>query len=155
MGITTRHGGFFVSRIHQLQGRLFSKMLKDQGISEINPAQGRILFVLWQEDGIQLNLLAKRTALGVSTLTRMIDRLEEQKQVLRVADKVDRRKARVFLTRENRKMRAAYDAVSDRMSELFYHGFSEADIQKTERFLSRILENLAHKENAKDGPLPK
>ena len=72
-----RQGGFILSKIHQLSGRIFTRMLKDHGVNEINPAQGRILFVLWCHDGISINELAKETSLGKSTMTSMLDRLEQ------------------------------------------------------------------------------
>ena len=45
-------GGILITRIKQLQGRIFEKLLTAHGISEFNGAQGRILFVLWEQDGI-------------------------------------------------------------------------------------------------------
>ena len=42
------YGGFLIGKIKQIQGRVFEKMLIENGISEFNGAQGRILFVLWQ-----------------------------------------------------------------------------------------------------------
>lgn len=41
------NGGFLISKIKQIQGRVFERMLDENGISEFNGAQGRILFVLW------------------------------------------------------------------------------------------------------------
>jgi hypothetical protein len=41
-------GGFLISQIHQLKGRVFEKMLKDIGLEAFNGAQGRILYVLWE-----------------------------------------------------------------------------------------------------------
>ena len=65
-----------ISKIHQISGRIFSKKLKDYKI-EINPGQGRILFALWEKDGISIQELAQRTSLGKSTLTSMLNRLEK------------------------------------------------------------------------------
>ena len=72
---TQRQGGFLIARIHQLAGRIFTRKLKEYNI-EINPAQGRMMFVLWREGEIPINELAKKTSLGKSTLTSMLDRLE-------------------------------------------------------------------------------
>ena len=68
-------GGFLIAKIKHLSGRIFARMLKEQEI-EINPSQGRIMFVLWQEDALPISELANRTGLGKSTLTSMLDRLE-------------------------------------------------------------------------------
>jgi hypothetical protein len=36
-----RQGGFLISKIHQLSGRIFARKLKQHNISDINPAQGK------------------------------------------------------------------------------------------------------------------
>ena len=46
------NGGFLVSKIKQLGDRIFEKILSEKNIDAFNGAQGRILYVLWQEDGI-------------------------------------------------------------------------------------------------------
>jgi DNA-binding MarR family transcriptional regulator len=86
-----KQGGFLISKIHQLSGRIFAKKLKEHAI-EINPSQGRILFVLWQNDGISIRELAQKTALEKSTLTSMLDRLEEAGYLKRRPSPEDRRK---------------------------------------------------------------
>jgi MarR family transcriptional regulator, organic hydroperoxide resistance regulator len=140
--IDFRQGGFLISKIHQLSGRIFAKKLKDCNINEINPAQGRILFVLWQEDNIPIQLLSKRTALGKSTLTRMLDNLEKSGHILRQFSENDRRKVLICLTKENKRMKESYEAVSKDMINLYYKGFSEAEANLFEEFLTRIYQNL-------------
>jgi MarR family transcriptional regulator, organic hydroperoxide resistance regulator len=142
-----RQGGYLISKIHQLQGRIFSKLLKDFSISEINPAQGRILFSLWEKDIITIQELSKRTSLGKSTLTRMLDRLEESGHIMRVYPRDDRRKVIIQLIEENKKMKEAYGEVSTRMTQLFYKNFSNEDIDEFEGYLKRIFDNLERYED--------
>ncbi len=142
MGIGRHQGGLLIARIHQLQGRTFARMLKEHGIAQINPAQGRILFVLWQQDGLSMGELAQRTSLGPSTLTRMLDRLEKAGQVRRVYDEADRRKVAIALTDKNRALKSAYAEVSESMTRVFYAGMTEAEIVQLETLLGRVLENL-------------
>ena len=137
-----RQGGFLISKIHRLSGRIFSRMLREHGI-EINPAQGRILFVLWQRDGVSISELAKRTSLGKSTLTSMLDRLEEAGYILREHSVEDRRAILVKRTAKDRKAQAAYERVSAAMTQLYYRGFTASEIDQFEEWLVRILDNLA------------
>jgi len=136
-----RQGGFLISKIHRLSGRVFARMLKEYEI-EINPAQGRILFVLWREDGIPIRELAKRTSLGKSTLTSMLDRLEEAGYVVRERSEIDRRVILVRRTNKDRAAQATYERVSKAMTEVYYSGLAEAAIDAFERTLERILDNL-------------
>lgn len=141
-----RQGGFLISKIHRLSGRIFSKKLKDYDINEINPAQGRILFSLWQQDNIPIQVLAKKTALGKSTLTRMLDKLEENGHLVRTFPSDDRRKILIQLTEDNKKMKAAYEEVSLEMNRLYYEGFTETEIDEFESYLERLFNNLSKHE---------
>jgi DNA-binding MarR family transcriptional regulator len=91
-------GGFLLSKVHQLMGRVFNRLLREHGI-EFNSAQGRILFVLWKGDGIPITELAEETMLGKSTLTSMLDRLEEAGHIRRERSPEDRRVTLIRLVR--------------------------------------------------------
>ena len=101
------------------------------------------MFVLWEKDGIAINELAKRTSLAKSTLTSMLDRLEEAGHVTRVSSDEDRRKILIKRTDKDRAWQKTYVQVSKEMSELFYAGFSASEIDTFEAYLSRILDNLS------------
>jgi DNA-binding MarR family transcriptional regulator len=137
-----REGGFLMAKVHQIAGRIFARKLKEQGIEEINPAQGRILFVLWKEDGIPISELARRTALEKSTLTSMLDRLEESGFVERVRSIEDRRTILVRRTEKDEACQKVYVEVSKEMNELFYAGLSEREVDEFEGVLRHILETL-------------
>jgi DNA-binding MarR family transcriptional regulator len=136
-----REGGFLVAKIHQLSGRIFAKKLKEYDI-EINPAQGRIMFVLWREDGIPIHELARKTSLGKSTLTSMLDRLEEMGFIIRVPTKQDRRKILIKRTEKDKSFQDLYIRVSQDMTKLYYHGFTNGEIEQFEMYLRRIFNNL-------------
>ena len=38
-----REGGFLIAKIHQITNRIFKQMLKEYGIKELNPGQGRYI----------------------------------------------------------------------------------------------------------------
>lgn len=141
-----RQGGFLVSNIHHLSGRVFARMLKDHEI-EINPAQGRIMFVLWHEDGIPIRELVRRTSLGKSTLTSMLDRLEETGYIVRARSKADRRVVLVKRTAKDRAAQVAYERVSRAMTDVYYRGLTHGEIDAFERTLERILDNLLASES--------
>ena len=143
--IETR-GGFLISQIKQIQGRIFSRLLVEAEIEEFNGAQGRILYVLWQEDNLPIVELAKRTGLAKTTLTGMLDRMESQGHVVRCCDTKDRRQIRIRLTEQAQKLEEKYGQVSDEMSRLFYRGFADEEIKALENGLERILRNLEAEE---------
>ena len=105
-------------------------MLRERGIG-INPAQGRILFVLWDDGPTTIHELAKRSGLAKSSLTTALDRLEAQGQVVRVRGRDDRRKILIELTPGNHAMRRLYDQVSREMVDLFYRGFRPPRLRRS------------------------
>jgi MarR family transcriptional regulator, organic hydroperoxide resistance regulator len=141
-----RQGGFLISKAQQTGGRVFSRMLRERGI-EINPTQGRVLFILWEYGSMNIHALAKKVSLEKSTLTTLLDRLEAAGQVVRVPSREDRRQIQIELTAKNRKMHKAYEDVSAEITELYYAGFSSSEINQFEDYLERILRNLGERES--------
>lgn len=101
---------------------------------------------MWQNDDIPITDLAQKTALEKSTLTRMLDNLEQAGLIQRVAPEDDRRKILIRLTAKNQQMKKVYDQVSREMSEIFYRGFKDAEIDIFEAELQKILTNLTEYE---------
>lgn len=136
------NGGFQISKIKQLGDRVFEKILTAQGIEAFNGAQGRILYVLWQEDGVPIKTIAERCGLAITSLTTMLERMEKSGLIIRQQDSGDKRKTLIFLTDKAKALKEDYDAVSDRMSTVFYQGFTEEEIRNFEEHLERIRLNL-------------
>ena len=135
-------GGFLISRIKQVGGRLFDRMLAEADIDAFNGAQGRILYVLWQGDGLTISQLSAQTSLANTTLTSMLDRMEQAGLILREPSPSDRRALLIRLTDKARALREDYDRISQRMNEMYYLSFTEAEIRQFESYLQRVLDNL-------------
>ena len=135
-------GGYLISRIHQVGGRLFDRLLSEADIDAFNGAQGRILYVLWQEDGVTISEIARRTSLANTTLTSMLDRMAEAELIRREAAPGDRRRQRIVLTDRARALKEDYERISQRMNDLYYAGFSEEEYAQLEGYLLRILSNI-------------
>lgn len=135
-------GGFLISRIKQTGTRIFDRMLAESGIDAFNGAQGRILYVLWQNDDISISKLSAQTSLANTTLTSMLDRMEASGLIVRKPDPKDRRSTLIALTEKAKALRGDYEQISQRMSECYYIGFTESEITQFEAYLQRVLANL-------------
>lgn len=135
-------GGFLISRIKQVGGRLFDRMLAEADIDAFNGAQGRILYVLWQGDGLTISQLSAQTSLANTTLTSMLDRMEQSGLIQREPSPTDRRALLIRLTDKARALREDYDRISQRMNEMYYLGFTEEEVRQFEGDLLRVLDNL-------------
>ncbi len=137
-----KSGGFLISQIKQLQGRVFERMLRESNVDAFNGAQGRILYVLWEKERLTITEIGRLTSLAKTTLTSMLDRMEETGLIERKPDKQNRRQIYISITEKSKGFQERYDRLSQRMNELFYEGFAEVEIADFEEKLRRIIENL-------------
>lgn len=139
-------GGFLISQIKQIGGRIFDKILNNEGIDAFNGAQGKILYSLWENDGISSAQLAALTGLAPTTLTSMLDRMEASGLLVKAATAKDRRKLSIVLTPYARSLKEQFDSVSEKTNQVFYRGFTDTEIQDFEDKLRRIVKNLSEEE---------
>ncbi len=136
------NGGFQVSKIKQLGDRIFEKILAERDIEAFNGAQGRILYVLFQEDGVPIKTVSEKCGLAITSLTTMLERMEKGGLILRKQDSADKRKTLLFLTDKAKDLENDYVAVSEEMGDIYYQGFTEEEVRAAEDYLDRIRQNL-------------
>jgi hypothetical protein len=136
------NSGFYISRIKQINTRLLNKLLAQKNITAFNGEQGRILHVLWENDGISNQELSKRSGLAMSSLTTMLERMEEKNLLTRKGCPKDKRKCLLFLTEHANSLKKKYDEISDKMTKLSFEGISEDERLAFEKTLENILHNL-------------
>ncbi|MCL2199999.1 MAG: MarR family transcriptional regulator [Defluviitaleaceae bacterium] len=136
------YGGFLMSQIGRVSGRIWERLLKECGVDAFNGAQGRILYVLWDHEKLTITEIAKLTSMANTTLTSMLDRMETEGLVKRTHDKVNRRQIFVSVTEKAKGYQEQYEKICNNMNDIFYKGFSETEVEKFENKLRRILKNL-------------
>lgn len=134
-------GGFYITQIKQLQDRIFERLLLENGI-EISGGQGRILFVLWKNDNLTISEISEKTSLAKNTVSIVVNGMVNKGIVERSINPQNRRQTIVSLTEYAKSLQGGYEAVSQQMNALFYHGFSEEEQRQFEQYLARILETL-------------
>ena len=127
--------GFMISKIKRIGDRIFQKKLEEADISAFNGAQGK---------------LARQAGLAVTTLTSMLDRMEQAGLISRERDDPDRRKTKICLTELARGLKGQYERLSDDMTDVYMRGFSQDEVGLFEQFLKRVLKNLEDEENKSD-----
>lgn len=135
-------GGFLMTQIKQIGGRIFEQLLLDYGINEFNGAQGKILYILWEYKELPISKISKLTSLAKTTLTSMLDRMEEGGLVRRRHNPENRREVLISITPEAQRLQKDYEVVSNQVNEIYYQGFTEEEVTIHEQYLVRILTNL-------------
>ena len=136
------NSGFYISRIKQINTRLLNKFLAQKNITAFNGEQGRILHVLWKNDGISNRELSKKSGLAMSSLTTMLERMKEKKLLERRVDENDKRKILIFLTDYAKSLKSEYDKISDKMTEISFEGISDEERLAFEATLEKVLYNF-------------
>ena len=136
------YGGFLMSQIRHLSGRVWDKMLRECGVDAFNGAQGRVLYVLWEHGTLTITEIGRLTSLAKTTLTSMLDRMEQAGLIVRTPDRLNRRQILISVTDKAREYRDQYDRISDAMGEIFYDGFADEEIEDFEEKLKWIIQKL-------------
>ena len=125
-----------------LGDRIFEWILAEKNTNAFNGAQGRILYILWQEDGVPIKTISEKSGLAITSLTTMLERMEKNGLISRKTDEADKRKTLLFLTDKAKELKEAYDSVSNEMGNIYYRDFTDKEILQFEEYLNRIRVNL-------------
>ena len=136
------NAGALMSQVQRMGARIFERIVRDSGIDAFTGAQGKILYVLWEHGEMTISGIARETSLTKSTLTGMLDVLEEKQLIQRIPDTKNRRQIFIRITEKTREYKKDYDGITEEMTELTYAGFSEAELRSLEDMLKRIKRNL-------------
>ena len=136
------NGGFLMSRIKQIHGRILNNLISNREITAFNAEQSRILHVLWENDNISIKELSARTGLAINTLTTMLERMQGKNLIEKRIDEQDKRKTIIILTDYAKSLKKEYDVISEEIISVFYKNFSHNEIMEFEEYLKRILDNL-------------
>ncbi|MBO4629451.1 MAG: MarR family transcriptional regulator [Treponema sp.] len=144
--IKKTRGGTLLSQVHQVCGRVWNKILRQNNMADLEGARGRIIFALWGKDGVPIKTLCEKTSLDKSTLTGIIDRLERDGYIERKPSQTDKRSTLICLTGKEQEFAKHIQKVSNQMNKIFYKGFSDEEIMQFDSMLERILVNCKEAE---------
>jgi len=119
----------------------FQKDMARVGLA-LTQEQYFILFKLWRRDGQYQAELCDDVLGDAPNITRMLDGMERRRMIERRDDPEDRRKCRVFLAEEGRRIREIHrlDVHAARLAD--YRGLDDRDLRELQRILGRIEANI-------------
>ena len=136
------NGGYLINQIQKISSRKFNELLKEKNIDEFNGSQGVILYSLWNNKDLTIKEIGKITGLAKTSLTSMLDRMEEKGLIRRKDNSEDKRSIKIMLTDKAKELEKDYNDISNKMSNIFYKNFSDKEINEIENYLERIISNL-------------
>lgn len=108
----------------------------------ITVEQWRILFYLWNEDGINQQELAKRASKEKSTITRQIEGLVKKELVIKQKGGIDKRDKLIYLTENGKKIETEALSVAWDITQEAEKGIEEQELLIFKKVLQQIIENV-------------
>jgi DNA-binding MarR family transcriptional regulator len=103
--------GFLLAKASQRWNEHLADELHRRGFPEVRPSFGSVLVPLFDEDGLRMGELARRSRLAKQTMTTMVRLVERAGLVSRRADPADGRAVLVELTRRGRTLQPVATAL--------------------------------------------
>ena len=122
--------------------RRLQKNFRNAGL-EITIEQWTVLYHLWKEDCLSQQELCNRTFRDKPSITRLIDNLEKQKLVKRLASKTDRRINIVCLTDRGKNLQDATLALANQTMDEALAGVNKEEIEAVKNVLQKVFDNLS------------
>lgn len=146
----SKSGSYLTLQVRFLNGRLFNRLLAQDGRAIYSAEQGKILSALWRKSPQTATDIAIVTGLANNTLTQMLKKLEEKGLITSGPHPTDKRKRLFDLTDLGKSQEVVGNEVSRELDDIFYKGFSDQEIAQLDGYLERVVANLQEGLDRKD-----
>lgn len=120
--------------------RTYQPMLDELGITY---PQYLVLMVLWEQDSMPVNTIAKKLILNTNTITPLLKRMEVQGIVKRTRSNEDERKVTVSLTDKGHQLRTQAAEIPEKLvSQLDTDKISVEELIDLREKLNRLIDSM-------------
>jgi DNA-binding MarR family transcriptional regulator len=113
--VTRENLGFLLAKASQRWNELLWAGFSEEGFPEVRPSYGSVLVPLFEEDGLRMGEIARRSRLSKQTMTTMVRLAERDGLVVRESDPEDARAVRVRLSDRAREFAPVAERVLGRL----------------------------------------
>lgn len=126
---------FVLTRAQQAVLQLFKAELAPYGVT---PVQYGVLRCLWDENGQTVKQLADRLSLDSSTMTGILDRMEQKGLIVKQPDPRDRRALQVVLTERGQSLEAPLTLVIEEANRKALQNLDDSEKEILKDLLQRL-----------------
>ncbi len=108
---------------------------------DITSEQWTVLLSLWEKDGVSQQELCNATFKDKPSMTRLIDNMERDNLVVRIAGTNDRRTNLVYLTRQGRELEGSARDIANRTLKEAFFGVTNEEMQVSQEVLRKVFLN--------------
>ena len=132
--------GFLFAKATQRWNELLQERFRDAGWGAVRPSYGSILVPLFEEDGLRMGELARRSRLSKQTMTTMVRLLERDGFVRRERDPADGRAFRIVLTAKARRFEPVAERTLEELAVRAQQRLGERRLQTVKLALKEWIE---------------
>jgi DNA-binding MarR family transcriptional regulator len=132
--------GFLLAKATQRWNELLQERFRAAGWGEVRSSYGSILVPLFEEDGLRMGELARRSRLSKQTMTTMVRLLEREGLVRRERDADDGRAFRIVLTAKARRFEPVADRALLELAQLAQERLGERRLTSVKNALKEWIE---------------
>lgn len=139
IGLDLDNVGFLLAKAGQRWNELLTAEFAAAGYPDVRAAYGSLLVPLFDEDGVRLGELARRSRLSKQTLTTMARALEADGLIERRPDPADARATLIFLSARARRFQPVAERVLAHLDARVARATSARDRAVLKRCLTAIM----------------
>ena len=128
--------GFLLAKAMQRWNGMLRDAFNREGYRYVRPSFGSVLVPLFEEDGLRLGELARRSCVTKQTMTTMVRAVQAVRLVKQRPDPEDGRAVRVWLTDEARRFQPVAERILEKIEMAAVRGNADADLQAVRRWLA-------------------
>lgn len=106
------------------------------------PGQFAQLLALYEQDGLTQAELCERVRIEQPTMASTLNRMERDGLIRRVPDPADRRRARVMLTTQARRLEGDLVSAARGVNSAATRGLSDGEVAALMRTIAQVIDNL-------------
>lgn len=133
--------GFLLAKAVQRWNEMLGDAFRNQGFGYVRPSFGSVLVPLFEQDGLRIGELARRSRLSKQTMTTMVRDVQAAGLVSQKTDPQDRRAVRVWITRKGRKFQPAAEAALAGIETRIERTGTTADLAAARRWLRSFVDS--------------
>lgn len=131
-----------ISSIKNRANELIVNELKKEGIPDIVPSHGNILFTLFKKDGIMMKEINEIINKKKNTVTVLIKKLIKLGYIKKQSDPTDQRITRIFLTEKGKSFEKSFFRISNKLVGKIYINFTDEEKNSIMKLLNKVKNNL-------------
>lgn len=130
-----------VSMLAILMKRQILKILAGNGL-EITPDQWVVLYYLWEENGLSIGEIARRSKKDFANVTRIVDKLVRMKYVEKKKSGTDSRISNVYILPKGENIKLDVQNCWKQASDIALNDVSETEQKQLMEILVKIENNI-------------